>query len=129
MRTLTLYRMRETPTATFGRIEAEDSAQLCVTLEPTDKRIPAGAYTCRRDLHGKSKPNPYECWEVCDVPERSEIHVHIGNVASDSEGCILVGSAFHGPDAISGSKYAFTKLMRETRDATELTLIVQDIPT
>lgn len=139
MKTLTLYRMRPTPTATFGRIEAEDSAQLCVTLEPAwvdanadgigDRgvsRIPAGTYTCRRDIHGKTKPNPYEVWEVLGVPGRSEIHIHRGTKRSHTQGCILVGSAFHGPDEISGSAHAFDKLMKETARDSELTLVVID---
>lgn len=140
-RVLTLYRMRANEVCTLGRLEAEDSAQICVTLEEpwrdangdgigdrSVSRIPPGEYLCKRDMHGKSKPNPYEVWEVLGVPGRSEIHIHIGNAATDTEGCILVGSAFHGLNAISGSKHAFDKLMRETKDAESITLKVKDIP-
>ena len=141
MRTLTLYRMRANDVCTLGRLEAHDSVQICVTLEEPwrdanqdgigDKnvsRIPAGEYVCRRDMHGKSKPNPYEVWEVLGVPGRSEIHIHIGNTSEDTLGCILVGSAWAGANSISGSRNAFDKLMRETKDLNELTLRVVDIP-
>lgn len=135
-RTLTLYRMRETPDATYGRIEAEDCAQLCVTCERpwidanndglSDKnvsRIPAGEY---RAFRRKSPSRGYELFELEGVPGRQNIQIHRGNVAKhDSQGCILVGSGF-GNGGVTGSKLAFEKLMRELRDVNEFTLRVVD---
>ena len=141
MMRLTLIRVAETDRYTLGRIEDAEHRQVCVTAErpwvdkdgnglgdKNESRIPAGVYTCRRDLHGKSKPNPYEVWEICDVPGRSEVHIHIGNdVQVDSLGCPLVGTDYGPKGTIRGSRAAFANLMQLTKGHDAITLTVKDV--
>lgn len=47
-----------------------------------DSSIPLGEYVCRYD--GKKL-------RVYDVPDRTEIQIHVGNYTKDTHGCILVG--------------------------------------
>ena len=47
--------------------------------------------------------------EVVGIPGRSEIRIHWGNSAVDTEGCILVG-ATQRPDWIGASRAAFADL-------------------
>jgi hypothetical protein len=136
-----LIRMAEGPGYTLGRIEDEERRQLCVTAERAwvDKdgngigdsnvsRIPAGTYTCKRDMHGKSGPAPYEVWEVLGVPGRSEIHIHIGNDPTrDSRGCPLVGTDFGANGTVTESRKAFERWMTATKEYQELTLRVHDV--
>lgn len=141
-----LYRMAESPGVwTLGRIEDAEKHQVCVIAErgwvdkdgnglgdPNVSRIPAGTYTCRRDMHGKSRPAPYvpyEVWEICDVPGRSEIHMHIGvDPQKDSKGCPLVGSDFGPNGTVKESRAAFKHWMDATSQYTTITLRVHDIP-
>lgn len=138
MRTFTLSRKYEEGNATIGRLDDETGERICFTLEHlwVDRdgngigdrnvsRIPAGEYICRRDKHGKSKPNPYEVWELIDVPGRSEVHIHIGNTVKDTLGCILVGNKVLN-DRLSDSRGAFATWMHETAGESEIYLIVKD---
>jgi len=56
--------------------------------------IPEGGYDCTR-IHSKKYG---VCYLVEDVPDRSDILIHIGNFATgkkiDTSGCILVGLNF-----------------------------------
>ena len=46
--------------------------------------IPEGTYVFKRDKTGRHQ------WYACDnVPNRTNIEVHIGNTIADSEGCLL----------------------------------------
>ena len=44
---------------------------------------------------------------LLDVPGFGGIRIHSGNTDADTEGCLLVGSAWGGGDWISGSRVAF----------------------
>lgn len=46
---------------------------------------------------------------VLGIPSRSEILIHWGNTAADTEGCILVAET-QGPDFVGHSRPAFTAL-------------------
>lgn len=136
MMDLTLYRMVHDPLCTIGRIEDAEGQQVCFTLElpwkdnlPSVSCIPAGDYVCRRDMHGKTKPNPYQVWEVTGVPGRSEIHIHKGNRARDVLGCIIVGERLGmlgGERAVLDSAKAFAHLMRLTESHDSITLHIKD---
>lgn len=72
---------------------------LCVTLEKPwlgNRRnvscIPDGRY----DVQPFSGVRYRDVWQVMDVPQRSYILFHAGNSVADTDGCILVGRAFHG---------------------------------
>lgn len=51
--------------------------------------IPAGVYPLRRTIYYK---HGIETWEVCNVPGRRRILIHVGNTEEDTMGCILVGT-------------------------------------
>lgn len=72
--------------------------------------IPVGDYVCvpRRFHRGG-----YDAWEVSNVPGRTQILIHKGNVATDVTGCILVGSrvgVLAGNVAVLESSAAFNRL-------------------
>jgi hypothetical protein len=129
---LILRRLERNEFATYGQIVDDTEKVLCVTLErpwldnaPNVSSIPAGAFTFHRRLSPK---RGYDVFITQDVPGRSDIEIHKGNLPSDSEGCILVGSRFgdlgtqHG---ITGSAAAFERFMEQLRgvDAFELTVV------
>ena len=152
---LVLIRMREDDFATYGRLEAEDFAQLGVTIErpwidadadgrrdTNVSRIVAGTYRCVRRVSPK---RGYEVWWLCGVPDvtlapfahepgmhdATTCQIHIANLPSDLNGCIGIGTAFgevRDQPGITGSKRAFEKLMAETKDVAEFTLVVLDVP-
>ncbi len=73
-----------------------------------DERIPHGTYRCV-PYSGTKYRNVYQ---VKDVPGRSAILLHWGNVEKDTLGCILVGNVggMLGVDpAVLNSKTAFEK--------------------
>ena len=57
------------------------------TLENADFLIPAGTYPLRMTWSPRfRKMMP----EICDVPEREGIRIHMGTKPEHSEGCVLV---------------------------------------
>lgn len=63
-----------------------DDQQMCFTLEPTALMIPVGTYSVKMEMsHRFERMTPH-----LDVPLRTFIEIHGGNVSTDSEGCILV---------------------------------------
>lgn len=79
---------------------------VCVTTErpwldnkPRESCIPAGLYSCVKFSGEKYK----DVWELQNVPNRSAILIHQGNVAmKDSLGCILVGKGFANFGGLTG---------------------------
>lgn len=64
-----------------------DGRQVCFSLEPTVLMIPPGTYPVQMVPSPRfQRATPH----VLDVPGRTEIEIHGGNRAEDSEGCILV---------------------------------------
>ena len=81
---------------TFGILKLNKQV-FCCTLEPCDYQnspsissIPAQQYTCKRII----SPTYGETYVVHNVPGRTHILFHGGNVAGDTEGCILLGQHF-----------------------------------
>lgn len=119
---ITIDRFADTPMGTFGRLVAGDFA--CYTVElpwegnaPHVSCIPTGTYPLRL------RPSPIvqrtsgheQGWEVCDVPGRKLIMLHVANTMDDLEGCIGVGKGLGfvaGKWAVTNSKTAFSELMR-----------------
>lgn len=74
--------------------------------------IPEGRYQCVP--HYGSNPWDAECWMLIGVPGRSGILIHIGNIAANSKGCILIGltsgtlngqkAVLHSADALEALK-------------------------
>lgn len=133
MKLLTLSRLTQNSFATYGQITDEENKPLCVTLELpwVDNEhgkscIPPGAYVAHRF------PSPrrgYDVFELDGVPDRGDIELHIGNLPHDSEGCILLGTAFgqiNGQPGIVGSGDGFRAFMQAMRTIDTFTLTITD---
>lgn len=87
--------------------------------------IPAGEYICRRI----NSPRFGNTFEVADVPGRTHILFHKGNLDDDSRGCILVGEEYGqlGSDSgIKSSKAGYTEFMAIMSDVDRFRLIIVD---
>ena len=92
MRTIELKRTNTYGPAVIGSMELRfgDDRVRVATLENANYIIPAGTYPLRKTWSprfGKEMP------EICDVPEREGIRIHMGTKPEHSTGCVLV-SAF-----------------------------------
>lgn len=117
MNNYTLKRLESLPDGTFGVIMDEDDNLLCHTAElpwlmngPDKSCIPAASYICMP----YSSPHHPGVWQVTDVPSRSGILIHNGNIPEiDSLGCIILGlerGQLNGADAVLESNLALTKM-------------------
>lgn len=114
---------------TFGVLRIQKQA-FCVTLEPPDvlnqknvSCIPAQQYLCWRIV----SPNYGETYEIKDVPDRSHVLIHAGNVKENTKGCIILGQYWGklGKDrAILNSGNTFKRFMHQMfeYDAFHLTI-------
>jgi len=93
--------------------------------QPNVSCIPTGVY----------KVTPYsgsrfvDVYRVNDVPDRTAILFHIGNKASEIEGCILVGmdaGELSGDKAVLSSGRAMEKLSKYIGDG-DFTLYVKEV--
>ncbi len=98
MKEVQLIRSESSEQGTFGAL-----AGMGIWIaEPPDRGnlvgrscIPAGEYLC----HWQKSPRYGWCYQVCDVPGRTRILIHPGNLAGDKEkglkthtlGCLLPG--------------------------------------
>lgn len=122
-----LVRVARSPEATYGALSWGGIA-FAVTLErpwlgnaPRVSCIPHGTYQCER----VQSPRFGDTFQVMDVPDRSHILFHRGNLEYQTEGCILVGESFNpvgGKPGITASKEGFAEFMRILRDAQEFQL-------
>ena len=79
----------------FGTLSNEDGELLCDTFElpwrqnkRSESCIPKGLYRAEVVVTKRFG----RCVYIHDVPDRSDILIHIGNTATDTRGCILVGN-------------------------------------
>jgi len=117
---LTIKRISDNTDGTFGVIMLDDKP-FALTVErrwlnnaQSVSCIPAGTYTCRR----VQSPHFGDTFEVTDVPGRSHILLHKGNVMDDSHGCIIIGEQFgelHDKCAVLSSKAGFNEFKRITQ--------------
>ena len=78
------------------------------TLENADFLIPAGTYPLKLTWSPKFKK---QMPEICDVPERAGIRIHMGTIPEHSTGCVLV-SAF----AMNYVNYIINKFNKESNE-------------
>ena len=92
MKTITLHRTNTYGRAVTGHIDLTFGSDMvrCATLENADYIIPAGTYPLRKTWSPRFKK---EMPEICDVPEREGIRIHMGTKPEHSTGCVLM-SAF-----------------------------------
>ncbi len=92
-------------------------------------KIPDGVYTCMRGLHKLHVDSePFETFEVMDIPDHDGIMFHTGNFNSDSAGCILIGLSLGnigGQRALINSKIAFDRFMKLQEGCDEFILTVR----
>jgi len=88
-----ILRIEETDQGIIGVMLIENKA-FCCSLEPDNKDdepcIPEGNYTCKRVI----SPKFGDTFEVKDVPGRTHILFHKGNIEGHTLGCIIIGQYF-----------------------------------
>lgn len=76
--------------------------------------IPAGTYKVVVDFSPHmQKVLP----RLLDVPGFEGIRIHSGNTDADTEGCLLLGTAWPGGNLITGSRIAFAKVFPQIQAA------------
>jgi len=127
---LRIVRYSETEDGTYGIMEY-NGVPFCMTLEPNDRGngknscIPPGRYRCHRH-HGTKYKNT---WGITDVPGRTAILFHIGNIEDNSLGCILLGKSLgtvRNKLGVVTSSNTFTKFMNVSERASELNLTITE---
>ncbi len=86
--------------------------------------IPQDVYTCQRAMYNAGG---YETFEVMNVPDRSEIKIHIANVPSDLAGCVGLGKSFGWVKrqyAVLRSGETFREFMKAMEGIDTITLII-----
>jgi hypothetical protein len=131
MKILELVRLEETKQGTLGILKI-DKQLFCCTLEPPDRlnernrsNIDPQQYICTpyaSSRHG-------ETWKVDNVPGRSGILFHAGNVVDHTEGCILLGDKFgklNAHRAVLNSGLTFEKFLMLLANDTQVSLTIQE---
>lgn len=125
----------------FSLLKKEDGEVIAVCLEhPYESGAGDGSYTA------KLKPGVYKCvrgqhklhgmtdsfttFEITGVIGHTNILLHFGNYAADSEGCVLLGRRIvpipgETDRMITSSRNTFNKFMDLQRDVDQFTLIVE----
>ncbi len=126
-----LKRIALTKWGTFG-VLLYSGCPFAITLErewkdnqPNISCIPAGAYTCKRVM----SPTFGNTFEVMDVPKRSHILFHKGNLQDDSHGCILVGEQYGdlwGNPGVLASRKGFSEFLEKLADVEVFQLIITE---
>ena len=128
---MTLKRIAMTEDGTFG-VLLDENAPFALTLERPwlDNRsniscIPEGNYVCRRRFSQKFGAT----FEVTDVPGRTHILFHKGNIEDDSHGCIIVGEQFEnlrGKLAVLASKKGYNEFMGRCENKERFILSIEN---
>jgi len=126
-----LIRIANTEAGIFGVLLYKE-IPLFVTLEnqwrdntPFISCIPEGVYHCDRI----ESPRFGNTFEVINVPGRTSILFHAGNVEPDTTGCILLAMSYgmlHNTPAITNSRVAMGKFLDILKDTEAFSLIVSD---
>jgi hypothetical protein len=101
---------------TFGALRI-DKQVFCATLEPADlenrqmvSSIPAQQYMIERHL----SPRHGTTFKIQDVPDRSDVLFHPGNLFSNTAGCVLLGrdwGRLHEARGVTASGITFERFM------------------
>lgn len=121
-----IKRVASTKDGTFGVIFRHDGVPFALTLERPwannqkgKSCIPAGEYAVKRckaspDYGFKDSPRFGNTFQVTNVPGRSHILFHKGNLDDDTRGCILIGEQYgflRGHPAILASGPGFKEFL------------------
>ena len=131
VKVLTIKRVYMKDFASIGVID-DEGWPFALTLElpwknntPEVSCIPKGEYICKRvntSRHG-------ECFEICDVPGRTAVLIHWGNVTSNSQGCVLLGEEFgelSGQFAVLSSRTAYSEFMKRVSGHANFRLVIEE---
>jgi len=95
----------------------------CASLERLAVMIPEGRYRLELTVSGRATAGTLWCPypdhrlpELLQVPGRTAIRLHSGNVSTDSSGCILV-AADHSQTEIEHSRPALARIINELQQA------------
>ncbi len=142
---LRLVRWCFSDSSTNGDLSVGDSLTLCAlenaydekleSIQGAGKAIPFGTYRVALTVSERAKagklwtPDPdHRLPLLLDVPGRSGIRIHAGNIPANTEGCILVGKSWT-VGSIYDSRVALTALMKLlTGDDTITVCRVRDLP-
>ena len=128
---MSLVRVASTTYGTFG-VLLDGGLPFCLTIERPwlfNRRnvscITMGEYVCKR----VKSPKFGDTFEVCDVPGRSAILFHKGNIMEDSHGCIILGEMFEPlndiPAVLSSGK-AMEEFLSKTSTVDEFDLEIKE---
>ena len=139
MELVQLLRTRSGDQGTFGIISAPDFECCAAELPWRDNQnsiscIPTGTYFC--EFIHSSTYGP--CYWVHNVPGRSEILIHTGNLAGDeskgwkshSAGCVLLGDRFGvlgGQEAVLLSRKTLRRFVDRVMDRKNFNLEVKEM--
>lgn len=99
----------------YGELLNDLGQQIAVTLEHAYKntfgnyypKVPESYYNCILGTHQlEGMIHSFQTYELQDVPDHSNILIHMGNYNKDSDGCILLGEERSG-DMITNSVKTF----------------------
>lgn len=134
---LKLTREQSLESGIFSSLVDQNEIQIAMCLEhayagwpsgPYLPKIPNGTFVCRRGLHQlKGMSQPFETFEITEVPGHTNLLFHAGNFNQDSEGCILLGEAIAkngSGEMITNSKVTFAKFMELQTGVTTFMLSV-----
>ena len=131
MKQFKLIRIAYIPDGTFG-VLFDGDIPFCLTLEREWKDnekniscIPRGSYLCKR----VQSPKFGDTFEVCDVPGRSHILFHRGNIEDDTHGCLVTGEEYgkyKDKVAVLSSGRAFKEFKKRTENLEYFKLEITD---
>ena len=113
-----ILRMNEDPiSGTFGALLIQEKP-FCVTLEPGDllneefrSSIPAQQYWAKKHY----SPKFHDTYKILDVPGRTDVLFHPGNIIEDTAGCIILAQYWgklRGDRAVLNSGGTFREFMK-----------------
>ncbi len=137
---LTLHRVVTGDQGTFG-VLLVDGRPFALTVERQwldNMRgvscIPSGEYNVMRCVASpeygyKNSPRFGDTFNIVNVPNRSKILFHKGNIDDDSRGCIIIGEQFgtlQGDTAVLSSRQGFAEFMSMLKGQNEFELTIKD---
>jgi hypothetical protein len=128
-----IIRLEETFSfGTFGILKL-DKGVFCCTLEPPDKEnqanissIPAQQYICEKI----NSPRYGSTFQIMNIPGRSNVLFHAGNIVDHTKGCIILGQFFgklKGQRAVLNSGNTFKTFMQLLASENEFHLTIKEV--
>ena len=127
-----LIRLEESKFGTFGVLKLNKDI-FCLTIEPPDNEnisnissIPAQQYICEQII----SPKYGETFQVIDVPERTHVLFHAGNIVEHTKGCIILGETvgkLRGKRALLNSGATFRRFMILLKEENKFHLTIREV--